>query len=395
MKKYKKIFMFLACSIFSILMIGENKAYAEDVQPEVTKVICGTPRPVVTYDPMHPGRGNATEGNINCGYENRHLLLGNKMLLDGDVYLSDGSHAVGKQAELNWTVKRKDGSEARAVICEVECWEDGQETIVLYAPYGEEEDLVIQASSVLNPKILGTFSLKTVQQYKLVRAKKECTVLENENAGNREVKIGKSVEKWDPKTKTYTRILPDVTCGDPNYVFLGWGLQNSSGLYKPGETIKKSYTDHEKITTVWKMKQPFKKNSVRYFPENKGKSTDVVEVTKYEGKNKKIVIPNEITYKGMTYKVQTIGKNAFLKSNLQKVVLGKSIKMIETGAFAKNSRLKQIDIKTKVLSKIEKNAFQGLPKDAVITCPKGKLKSYSKLLKNAGLDAKIQVIESE
>ena len=54
--------------------------------------------------------------------------------------------------------------------------------------------------------------------------------------------------------------------------------------------------------------------------------------------------------------------------------------------------LKQITIKSKVLNKIENNAFKGIKKNAKITVPKKKFKAYQQLLKKAKTAKNIKIV---
>lgn len=82
-------------------------------------------------------------------------------------------------------------------------------------------------------------------------------------------------------------------------------------------------------------------------------------------KIKKITVPNYVKYKGIYYRVTGIGKNA----------------------FAGCRKVKTIKIQSMFLKKknIGKNAFRGIPRKATVYVPPGKMKTYRKWLKKAGL----------
>ena len=82
-------------------------------------------------------------------------------------------------------------------------------------------------------------------------------------------------------------------------------------------------------------------------------------------KIKKITVPNYVKYKGIHYRVTGIGKNA----------------------FAGCRKVKTVKIQSMYLKKknIGKNAFRGIPRKASVYVPPGKMKSYRKWLKKAGL----------
>lgn len=143
---------------------------------------------------------------------------------------------------------------------------------------------------------------------------------------------------------------------------------------------------------------------------------------------KKVTIPDTITVGGITYKVESIGVNAFKGcknltnvkipagitrigknafkgcGKLSSVTIGKDVTEIGDGAFAnckalkkitisanvtkigkkafnKCKALKTITIKTKKLTKVGSAAFKGIAKKAVIKLPKAKKTAYTKLLK--------------
>lgn len=143
---------------------------------------------------------------------------------------------------------------------------------------------------------------------------------------------------------------------------------------------------------------------------------------------KKVTIPDTITVGGITYKVESIGANAFKGcknltnvkipagitrigknafsgcGKLSSVTIGKDVTEIGDGAFAnckalkkitisanvtkigkkafnKCKALKTVTIKTKKLTKVGSAAFKGIAKKAVIKLPKAKKTAYTKLLK--------------
>ena len=109
---------------------------------------------------------------------------------------------------------------------------------------------------------------------------------------------------------------------------------------------------------------------------------DTVEFSGYSGKQKNIEIPATISQNGITYKVISIGKNAFKGcSSLTKVIIGSNVKTIGAGAFYNCKKLKSIIIKSLKLKTVGKNAIKNIYKKAVIKAPKKKLKAYKKLFK--------------
>ena len=102
-----------------------------------------------------------------------------------------------------------------------------------------------------------------------------------------------------------------------------------------------------------------------------------------------IVIPATIEVNGMPYSVTAIGKNAFSGCvNMKTVKGGKNVKTIGEEAFNKCKKAKTIKILGTALKKVGANAFAGTPSKATVTCPKKKIKAYTKLLQKAGLSKK-------
>lgn len=99
-----------------------------------------------------------------------------------------------------------------------------------------------------------------------------------------------------------------------------------------------------------------------------GKGT--VEVTgPTDKKLKSITIPAAVKYEGTSFKVTSVGKNAFKNC----------------------SKLKTIRIKTKKLVKVGKNALKGIHKNAKIKVPSAKLKTYKSLLKGKGQGKNVKI----
>ena len=105
----------------------------------------------------------------------------------------------------------------------------------------------------------------------------------------------------------------------------------------------------------------------------------------------KIVIPSTIKANGKTYKVTEIKAGACKGlAKLKTLSVGKNIQKIGKSAFQKCAKLKTIAIKTKSLTSgsVGSNAFKGIDSKVVVTCPKGKVEDYRKLLKKKGIGDK-------
>ena len=133
----------------------------------------------------------------------------------------------------------------------------------------------------------------------------------------------------------------------------------------------------------------------------KKKTVKVIGVSNQKATN--IKIPATVKYQGMTYKVTTIGKNAFKNNKkIKSVIVGNNVTSIHEGAFRNCKQLKQlvigkrvaiigkvafygcgklqvIKIKSTKLKKIGSKAFKNIDKNPTIYAPKNKIKKYQKL----------------
>ena len=113
-------------------------------------------------------------------------------------------------------------------------------------------------------------------------------------------------------------------------------------------------------------------------------------------KAKSLVILDTVKINGKKYKVTEIAAGACEgMSKLAKLTIGKNVKTIGSKAFYKCKKAKKISILGTALKKVGADAFSGTPKKAVVSCPKKKIKAYTKLLTKAGLKktAKVQAVK--
>jgi uncharacterized repeat protein (TIGR02543 family) len=97
---------------------------------------------------------------------------------------------------------------------------------------------------------------------------------------------------------------------------------------------------------------------------------------------KKLTIPAGVTYKKQTFKVISIGKNAFAGSKtLVKATIGQNITEIGDKAFANCKKLKEVSIKSSTLKKAGKNIFAGISSKPKLKAPKDKKLEFQKILK--------------
>ena len=123
--------------------------------------------------------------------------------------------------------------------------------------------------------------------------------------------------------------------------------------------------------------------------ELNSKKTAAVFVRPAKKSVKTLVIQDKVQIGGKTYKVTEIKAGACegLKK-LTKLTVGKYIKTIGSKAFYKNGKLKTIIFLGTAVKKVESNAFGSGHSKPTVTCPKSKVKAYSKLLTKAKLSKK-------
>lgn len=131
---------------------------------------------------------------------------------------------------------------------------------------------------------------------------------------------------------------------------------------------------------------------LRYKVTNTTPGKAAVTVVGSTSKNAKTAaIPSTVTLKGVKCKVTVIGAKAFKNyKKLTRVTIGANVSKIEKEAFYGDGRLKTIKVLSKTVKKVYKNALKGISSNAVIQVPKGKLKTYKNLFKNAGQKSSVK-----
>ena len=147
------------------------------------------------------------------------------------------------------------------------------------------------------------------------------------------------------------------------------GNSEQENLYYDGSNENEDTEYGRKTTYSYLLKGSlFKAKGLRYRVNavNAKKGIfDVICMGSNSKKIKKITVPNYVKYKGIHYRVTGIGKNAFAGCRKVKTV-----------------KIQSLYLKKK---EIGKNAFRGIPRKASVYVPAGKMKSYRKWLKKAGL----------
>lgn len=90
-------------------------------------------------------------------------------------------------------------------------------------------------------------------------------------------------------------------------------------------------------------------------------TVSVAGLSKSGKKAAKLTVPATVKLNGASYKVTAVGKNAMKSAKAKSVVLGKNVKTIQTGAFAKCKKLSTLTVKG-TLSTVKKGAFKGCKK---------------------------------
>lgn len=107
-------------------------------------------------------------------------------------------------------------------------------------------------------------------------------------------------------------------------------------------------------------------------------------------------VPDTVKISGKTYKVTSIGANAFKGcTKLKLVTVGYYVKKIGKKSFYGCKELKDIIIHTEKLTSanVGADAFKGISDKAVVAVPKAKLSSYKKAFKAKGVTGKNQKIK--
>lgn len=186
--------------------------------------------------------------------------------------------------------------------------------------------------------------------------------------------------KWDIKEKDDSSgIQKDENSEVKSSTYINFYYPSKS-LNIPSKYKKNPYLTNEVF---------FNYKEIKYVTEYE-KNKTVLKVysckNKKEYKKRKVInIPDYIKYNGRKYKVIAIDDIAFAKmKKLKKVTIGKNVKTIGANAFKKCNKLKQVYIKSKKISKIEKFAFRRSGgKKLLFYIPKGKYKKYKRLIEKS------------
>lgn len=149
------------------------------------------------------------------------------------------------------------------------------------------------------------------------------------------------------------------------------------------KAVQKGSTD---TVTSLKKGKIYQSGSLKYKITKLTSRSKTVSVTGTTNKNiKKLTIPSTVTIQKVKFKVTEIGSKAFKnRRTLEKVTIGSNVKKIGSQAFYGTKGLKNITIKSKGLNSVGKNAWKGISTKAVISVPKSKVNTYTKLFSRKG-----------
>ena len=174
-------------------------------------------------------------------------------------------------------------------------------------------------------------------------------------------------------------------------------------LPTPGQTLQPNGTSNStpKVSNPTKNKLKKvgtifsdKKTNLKYSIVKKGTITSgkvtgaQVECKAGIKKKNQIIIPDTVTWNGVTYQVVSISANAFKNNTkLKKISIGQNVKKIGTKAFYGCTKVKLLLIKSKQFTdkKIGKKSFAKMGKGMTVRIPKEKYAYYKKLLVKKGI----------
>jgi hypothetical protein len=167
----------------------------------------------------------------------------------------------------------------------------------------------------------------------------------------------------------------------------------TSAVTKMDQLVKE---EAEKARTVpVKKGTKFTVKGYKYTVTSNLKKKPTVTVTGYKNKKlKKIIVPATVTYKKVTFKITTIGKNAFKKQKIAvAAVIGGNVETIGQAAFAGDKKLKKIIVQSLDLKAVGPKAVKGIYKKARIKVPAKKIKAYRKLFNKKGQAKTVKIVK--
>ena len=174
-------------------------------------------------------------------------------------------------------------------------------------------------------------------------------------------------------------VIPENVTYISNTTFNGVDPEKLTGV----DTTKNAYAQTRVKKPLPKKGTSVKVGKLVYKVSKSHATKGTVTVVKAKDKKQKsISIPATVNINGYNFKVTSIASKAFKKNKkLTSIIIGKNVKTIGKEAFYGCTRLKKITVKSKVVSKVNKNAFKNIHKKAKIKLPKMSSKKYKKYKK--------------
>ena len=122
-----------------------------------------------------------------------------------------------------------------------------------------------------------------------------------------------------------------------------------------------------KITNINNLEVAVANDNEKSAPNSSYESGYEMKESSYSGK---IVIPEEVSYSGIIFKVTAIGESAFQDSNIENISLPKTITFIDRWAFCNCQKLHHINLPQKITT-IERATFADCQQLESITIPEG------------------------
>ena len=208
------------------------------------------------------------------------------------------------------------------------------------------------------------------------------------------VSLSKKTYYYDGKFKTPEVTVENLVEGTDYAV----SYKNNKNIGKASVIVEGigKYTGSVTMTFAITIKKgaSYKSGSLKYsITKASATGTGTVAVSAPLSKSiSNVSIPSAVKIGGVSFKVTSIGGNAFKScKKLKTVTIGSNVTAIGSSAFSGDSALKKITIKSTKISKVGNNAFKGINKNAVIKVPSSKLKAYTKLLKGKGQGSKVKI----
>lgn len=187
-------------------------------------------------------------------------------------------------------------------------------------------------------------------------------------------------------------VIPENVKYISNSTFDGVDPEKLSGV----DTSKNAYAQTKIKKVLPKKGDTAQIDNLEYKVTKSHATKGTVTVVKAKNKKQKtITIPATVNINGYDFKVTSIANNAFKKNTkLKSAVIGANVKTIGKEAFSGCKSLKTITVKSKVVSKVNKNAFKGINKKAKIKLPKmssNKFKKYKKKFEKKGQAGTVKI----